>query len=47
MLNLGVEIDLGRRDDKYVNVNVFKLLIEDIHKKSNISNQFRVTIIAF
>jgi hypothetical protein len=38
MLNLGVEIDLDRKNDKYINVNVFKLLIEDTHKKSNIVN---------
>jgi hypothetical protein len=42
MLNLGVEIDLDREDDIYINVNVYKLIIEDIHKKSKLADEFRV-----
>lgn len=42
MLHLGVEIDLDRIQNMYINVNVFKLLMEDIHKRSNIATPFRV-----
>jgi hypothetical protein len=38
MLNLGVEIDLDRKNDIHVNTNVYKLSIEDIHKKSKLAD---------
>jgi hypothetical protein len=44
MLHLGVEIDIDRIQDMYINVNIFKLLMEDIHKRSNIASPFRVIL---
>jgi hypothetical protein len=44
MLHLGVEIDLDRIQNMYINVNIFKLLMEDIHKRSNIATPFRVRL---
>ena len=44
MLHLGVEIDLDRQENMHINVNVYKLLMEDIHKRSNIATPFRVRL---
>jgi hypothetical protein len=44
MLHLGVEIDLDRIQNMYININIFKLLMEDIHKRSNIATPFRVRL---
>ena len=44
MLHLGVEIDLDRIQNMYINVNIFKLLMEDIQKRSNIAKPFRVRL---
>lgn len=38
MLNLGLEIDLDRKGDIHVNTNIYKLTIEDIHKKSKLAD---------
>jgi hypothetical protein len=46
MLHLGVEIDLDRIQNMHINVNVFKLLMEDIHKRSNIATPFRVRLLS-
>jgi hypothetical protein len=44
MVHLGVEIDLDRMENMHININVYKLIMEDIHKRSNIASPFRVII---
>jgi hypothetical protein len=37
-----MEIDLDRYGDIHININAFKLIMEDTHKKSKIADPFRV-----
>lgn len=37
-----MEIDLDRHADIHININIYKLLMQDNHKKSKIAEPFRV-----
>ena len=42
MLHLGVEVEIDRESNKYINMSIFRFDIEDTQKEVSIAPPFRV-----
>ena len=47
LLQLGIEIDIDRRTNLHLNMNIYKFLIEDVQSELQIAPPFRVSAYAF
>jgi hypothetical protein len=46
LLHLGVEVDIDRESNKYINMSIFRFDIEDTQKDVHIAPPFRVSLIS-
>jgi hypothetical protein len=46
LLHLGLEVDIDRESNKYINMSIFRFDIEDTQKDVHIALPFRVTPIS-